>query len=81
MALDSSDDEQHAEAEADGEPKMFYYPEGSNSGRVKITRADCRTLGAGNMLNDSVIDFYLKWIETKMVRISLDFKSSSGFIN
>ena len=41
---------------------MVYYPDHGKS-RVKITKADYDVLGEFEMLNDSAIDFYLKWIE------------------
>ena len=45
---------------------MVYYPDHGKS-RVKITRADFDVLGEHEMLNDSAIDFYLKWIEHEVV--------------
>ena len=45
---------------------MVYYPNHGKS-RVKITKADYNVLGEHEMLNDSAIDFYLKWIEHEVV--------------
>eukprot|EP01043_Picozoa_sp_COSAG02_P093016 COSAG02_NODE_29570_length_566_cov_12.508271_1_plen_188_part_11 len=45
---------------------MFYYPYHGKS-RVKITKADYDVLAEHEMLNDSAIDFYLKWIEHEVV--------------
>ena len=39
---------------------MAYYPDHGKN-RVKITAADLNVLGEYEMLNDSIIDFYLKW--------------------
>ena len=46
--------------------RMVYYPDHGKS-RVKITKADFNVLGKYEMLNDSAIDFYLKWIENEML--------------
>jgi len=43
-----------------------------NSGVIKITSADFNRLNATAWLNDSLIDFYLKWIHTETV-ISISF--------
>ena len=51
---------------ADSDTLMVYYPDHGKS-RVKITKADFNVLGEYEMLNDSAIDFYLKWIEHEVV--------------
>lgn len=53
-------------ASAASDTLMVYYPDHGKS-RVKITKADFDVLGEHEMLNDSAIDFYLKWIEHEVV--------------
>ena len=45
---------------------MAFYPEAGKD-RVKITRADYNLLDAMEMVNDTVIDFYFKWIEKELL--------------
>jgi hypothetical protein len=51
---------------AEQELMAFYPPTGKD--RVKITRADWKLLGQYEMVNDTVIDFYLKWLEHTVLR-------------
>lgn len=55
-----------ASSASDSDTLMVYYPDHGKS-RVKITKADFNVLGEHEMLNDSAIDFYLKWIEHEVV--------------
>jgi hypothetical protein len=45
---------------AEQELMAFYPPTGKD--RVKITRADWQLLGQYEMVNDTMIDFYLRWL-------------------
>ncbi|KAI7857127.1 hypothetical protein BDC45DRAFT_566660 [Circinella umbellata] len=42
---------------------LFYYPS-SAPGNVAVVREDANRLKEGQMLNDSIIDFYVKWLLT-----------------
>ena len=57
---------------------MCFFPaEGKD--RVKITRADYNLLDEYEMVNDTVIDFYLKWIEKTWLAPEAHRKLSSEF--
>lgn len=46
--------------------ELFVFPQGDARGKVQITIADMRRLSKGEYLNDSLIDFYLKYLSTEV---------------
>ncbi|KAI7853117.1 hypothetical protein BDC45DRAFT_156364 [Circinella umbellata] len=57
---------------ANGQELLFHYPS-SAPGGVAVIREDANRLMDGQMLNDSIIDFYVKWL-----LINTDNNSSSS---
>ena len=46
---------------------LFKYPlsgTGGNGGSIKVTLEDYKTLAAGTFLNDTIIDFYMKHLQS-----------------
>ncbi|KAI9251387.1 hypothetical protein BDA99DRAFT_521709 [Phascolomyces articulosus] len=60
----------HAKS-TNGQEVLFHYPS-SAPGGVAVVREDTNRLMDGQMLNDSIIDFYVKWLLTNAKDFPLD---------
>lgn len=64
VTIGSSDDEDEQEPKMPTEA-LFYYPKGA--GGIRIDKEDVKLLEPNNLLNDALINFYLKYLQNEIL--------------
>lgn len=72
-SLTASREEHRSSGEDSASPVvLFRFPPGDTRGKVQVTMEDFERLSPGQYLNDSLVDFYVKWIRFVLIPSTQD---------